>query len=142
MTRKLIERLTDAEQLAALHGRAFDQPWSVDSFADLLDGRGIAAWGHDDGFILVRRVLDETEILTLAIAPEQRRKGLAAALLAHAGAQARHGLAAQEKAVLHLEVRESNTAAIALYRHFGFVETGRRANYYQGETALLMQFSV
>ena len=55
MTRRLIERLTDAEQLAALHGRAFDQPWSVDSFADLLDGRGIAAWGHDDGFILVRR---------------------------------------------------------------------------------------
>ena len=142
MRRNLIERLTDAQKLAALHGRAFDQPWSAGSFADLLDGRGVSAWGHNDGFILLRRVLEETEILTLAIAPEQRRKGHAAALLAHACIEARRGLAAQDKAVLHLEVRESNAPAIALYRHFGFVETGQRANYYQGETALLMQISV
>jgi len=142
MTAMSIARLHDAQMLAALHARAFDDAWSAESFADLLAGRGVSAWGHEHGFILLRRVLDETEILTLAIAPDRRRQGFAKALLAQACLEMRRDLAAGEKAVLHLEVGIGNHAALALYREFGFVETGQRPNYYQGETALLMQFSV
>lgn len=80
---------------------------------------------------------DEAEILTVAVAPEHRRRGIARTLMLRMMRDAA-GLGA---AVLYLDVRESNEAARALYRSLGFTETGVRRNYYTKprENAVLMQ---
>jgi ribosomal-protein-alanine N-acetyltransferase len=79
------------------------------------------------GFILSRLVLDEAEILTLAMAPDGRGRGHARSLLAyHLDGLTREGIR-----VVHLEVEEGNDPALALYRRLGFQEAGRRAGYYR-----------
>jgi [ribosomal protein S18]-alanine N-acetyltransferase len=102
---------------------------------------GIIGWvaAHETallGFILVRAVADEMEIMNLAVDPDARRKGIAARLLEHGIAEATR---ADVKRV-YLEVRESNSGARAFYLSRGFVEQGRRKNYYANpaEDALLL----
>ena len=123
-----------AARLAAIHASAFPRPWSTLDFERMLGERGIVADGlflgratKPSGFVLSRIVLDEAEIITVAIAPEARGKGHARALLTHhLDALSRRGVAR-----VHLEVEEGNGPAIALYRRAGFRETGRREGYYQ-----------
>jgi ribosomal-protein-alanine N-acetyltransferase len=79
------------------------------------------------GFVLSRRVLDEAEILTIAVAVEFRRKGLGGALL---GAHIAR-LAAMGVKELFLEVEAGNAAARALYASFGFHQVGERRGYYR-----------
>eukprot|EP01035_Chromulina_nebulosa_P060053 gene60053-82151_t len=67
--------------LADLHSEAFDAPWSASAFADLLGQAGVILEGDNDGFILIRTVADEAEILTLAVRPSARRQGLGARLV-------------------------------------------------------------
>ncbi len=76
---------------------------------------------------------DETEILALAVGPRRRRQGLGRALLG--------ALVGSRRGRIHLEVRESNVAARALYHWAGFTTTGRRRQYYSDppEDAVLMQ---
>lgn len=90
------------------------------------------------GFLVSRQTFEgseaespEREIVNLAVANLFRRKGIASALL-------RHELS--RRGTFFLEVRESNVAARALYRKFGFVEVGRRPYYYRypDETAIVM----
>jgi ribosomal-protein-alanine N-acetyltransferase len=120
-----------ADVLAALHATSFAAPWRADEFAALLSQPGVAAWismsiDTPTGFIMLRAVVDEAEILTLAVTPEQRRTGVARRLIN----QARKALADGETARLFLEVAADNTAALGLYRNCGFAVCGRRANYY------------
>lgn len=115
-----------AERLAALHAAAFDAPWTAAAFADLLGQAGVFAVEAPEGFILMRGVADEAEILTLAVRPSARRRGLGARLLAEGV-----GLAGARGADrVFLEVADDNAAAQALYRRAGFAETGRRPRYY------------
>ena len=116
----------DAETLAALHAEAFELPWTAAAFAALLEQRGVFGARVMGGFVLCRIVLDEAEILTLAVRPEARRLGLASRLTRAAADLAAEGGAAQ----LFLEVAEDNAAARALYGGLGFVQTGRRRGYY------------
>ncbi len=84
------------------------------------------------GFALSRQVLDECELMLLAVDPAAQRGGIGTALLAHVVATARRANANS----VHLEVRTGNSA-IALYSAFGFQEVGRRRQYYRsssGET--------
>jgi [ribosomal protein S18]-alanine N-acetyltransferase len=78
------------------------------------------------GFALTRQVLDEEELLLLAVHPEWRRRRIGARLLARviAGAQTR-GVTR-----LFLEMRDGNPA-LALYADTGFTQSGRRSNYYR-----------
>jgi [ribosomal protein S18]-alanine N-acetyltransferase len=115
-----------AARLAGVHATAFSAPWDAAAFADLLDQTGVFAVEDPDGFILMRVVADEAEILTLAVRPRARRRGLGARLLRD-GAAAAAGQGAQR---LFLEVAEDNVAARALYARAGFVEAGRRPRYY------------
>lgn len=115
-----------ARGLAALHAEAFDAPWNAAAFADLLGQSGVALEGDDDGFILVRTVADEAEILTLAVRPPARRRGLGARLVRTAAGRAASAGATR----LFLEVAEDNAAARGLYGRLGFEAAGRRPRYY------------
>ena len=133
----------DAEALASLDARAFEAPWDADSYRGLLAGELTLAWRRDArgrllAALLVRLVAGEGEVLRLAVNPDDRRRGHARALLGHAMAE----LGPRLPYGLHLEVRQSNAAAIALYVRAGFREVGRRPSYYVGpvEDAILMRW--
>ena len=120
-----------AEELAALHGRCFavPRPWTAAEFTGFLaDPLAFVLIEGDAGFILGRAVAGEAELLTLAVAPEARRRGLGRKLVARFLYQAR--LRGAEQAFL--EVAAGNEAARALYARCGFAESGRRRGYYRG----------
>lgn len=122
-----VAEVADAGVLEALHATAFESPWDASAFADLLGQAGVFGLAADDGFILCRTVVDEAEILTLAVRPEARGRGLGLKLVSAAA-----DLAKTVGAVsFFLEVAEDNRPALALYDRAGFVETGRRKAYYK-----------
>ena len=94
------------------------------------------AEGEFIGFVVARCLANEVEILNLAVERTHRRRGVAAGLLAAVLELAR----ARGAQGAFLEVRESNTGAIAFYEAQGFVRTGRRARYYvaPAEDALVL----
>jgi ribosomal-protein-alanine N-acetyltransferase len=121
-----------AEALAILHCACFpDDPWEAGALARIMalsGGFGWLAWEGSEpaGFILVRDLGNECEILSLGVAPRWRRRGIAQALLGAAIAEAGH----RELPSLVLEVAIDNDAASELYHSAGFVSVGRRARYY------------
>ena len=115
-----------AEALAALHAAAFEAPWSEQAIRELMRSLGVLAFEGESGFVMVRVLADEAEILTLAVAPEARRRGLGRALVGAAVAAAE---TAGARAVF-LEVAEDNAAALALYEAAGFERAGLRRGYY------------
>lgn len=128
--------------VAALEQVCFPaDPWSEELFRNALANPHTAillAEGEDGavlGYAVLSVVLDEGNLDNIAVAPEARRQGVADALL---GALTDFGR--EHLAVLMLEVRASNTAAIALYEKRGFAAVGRRKNYYDAprEDAILM----
>ena len=116
------------EAMAALHARCFTtpRPWSAPEIAALLADRLCFALTDPAGFLIARAVAGEAELLTLAVAPEARRQGIAARLLAGFLAAAR----ARAADTAFLEVAADNAAAIALYQAGGFARTGLRRAYY------------
>jgi len=117
------------EALAALHGRCFTspRPWNAAEFAALLAGPGVFLLGDAAGFVLGRALAGEAELLTLAVAPEARRRGAARLLLAAFEA----GAVARGAAEAFLEVAADNAPALGLYQGAGWVEAGRRRGYYR-----------
>jgi len=118
--------VNEAARLAAIHAEAFETPWDAASLSALLDSPGVLLTAEENGFILIRVVADEAEILTLAVRPGARRSGLGGRLVAEAIARA----AALGADRMFLEVAEGNVAARALYARAGFAEAGRRRGYY------------
>lgn len=116
----------DPAHLAAIHVEAFATPWDEAALTELLAAPGVFAVAEEDGFILIRVVVDEAEILTLAVRPSARRAGLGGHLAEAAVVRA----AAMGAERMFLEVAEGNVAARALYARSGFVEMGRRRGYY------------
>jgi len=116
------------QRLAELHAAAFDasRAWSAQEFSSLLSHAGTFATGDQDCFVLIRTVLDEAEVLTLATEPARRRQGLARTTLRKGEEQAK-SLGAKS---IFLEVAEDNTAAISLYSSSGYSQIGRRPRYY------------
>lgn len=119
--------MTPAE-LARIHAAAFavPRPWSAAEIAALLEAPGAILIARPGGFALIRVAAGEAELLTLAVAPPARRRGLGRALLAEAEARA----AAAGAAELLLEVAEDNAAARALYAAAGYLPAGRRRGYF------------
>ncbi|MGO4408474.1 MULTISPECIES: ribosomal protein S18-alanine N-acetyltransferase [unclassified Brevundimonas] len=112
--------------LAAIHAEAFETPWDAASLSALLAAPGVFAVEEADGFILIRVVADEAEILTLAVRPAARRGGVGGRLVEAAVVRA----AALGAERMFLEVAADNVAARALYARMGFAEAGRRRGYY------------
>lgn len=127
----LVLRADDAGRMSRLHMRCFDDPWSAVSFRGLLLDTSILTLGVElDGalvaFAMAQTVAGESDILTVATAPEHRRKGLGATLI---GALINR-LGERGVSRITLDVAEDNAPARALYRGFGFTEDGRRPRYY------------
>jgi len=126
----------DLDRVDRVMADAFDprwgEAWTRNQVIGILSVPGV--WltiaernGEPAGFALVRGVLDEAELLLLAVVPEMRRRGVGAALLRSVvGDCTMRGIAS-----LHLEVREGNDA-IKLYRKSGFTKIGERRDYYRG----------
>lgn len=115
--------------LAALHARCFTtpRPWTEAEFATFLaDPLAFLLVEGDAAFLLGRAVAGEAELLTLAVAPEARRRGLGQRLVSRFLYQAR--LRGADSAFL--EVAADNAAAQALYARAGFAPAGRRRGYY------------
>lgn len=131
------------EQIERLERLCFSRPWNRRMLAEELENQCAAFLVAEDaetgavlGYAGLLVVADEGYITNVAVFPEQRRRGIAAAILeVYVRFAQANGLA-----FLTLEVRPTNTAAIALYRRFGFEEVGRRKNYYDlpKEDALIL----
>ena len=128
-------------QIAALEKECFSTPWTENMLSDaLFDSQAsfIVAEdeeGHILGYAGLHVILDEGYIDNIAVEPDARRHGVASALL---DVYCRFGAA--NLAFLTLEVRASNTPAIALYEKYGFQRAGLRPGYYQHprEDAVIM----
>ena len=125
-----------AESLAVIHAAAFPpgERWDARAMTELLAMPG--AFGLLDaagGMLLARNAGGEAELLTLAVAPDARLRGLARALLGRA-------IAMLGDTALFLEVSSDNAAGLALYGAAGFEACGRRRGYYgPGRDALLLR---
>lgn len=138
-------RESDIEAVLAIEHASFGDPWNRSAFVDLLDDPRVAFLIADEGgavrgYVVAWFVLDEGEIGNLAVASEARRHGIGARLLDGA-------IDAVRKAdvdALYLEVRDSNASARALYATRGFVEVGRRRDYYRRpkEDALVLRLDL
>ncbi|MBB4211092.1 ribosomal-protein-alanine N-acetyltransferase [Rhodothalassium salexigens DSM 2132] len=129
-------RATDAESLHAVHAQCFDprsgEFWRRSDLVAALDQPTMTALvaetpaGVTMGYALARRAADQAEILSLGVAPDNRRSGCARHLLR----QMVKRLKRQGVSHVFLEVRETNVAARALYEAAGFRVIGRRRAYY------------
>ena len=131
----------DAAAIASIHAASFQRGWGEDEFRSLLLDRNVvchrALVGRTlIGFILSRLAAGEAEILSVAIAPGWRGRGLSRPLLdLHLRRLA--GLGAR---AVFLEVDEKNAPAGRLYRKAGFYDVGRRQGYHgSGATALVLR---
>lgn len=129
-------------KVAELERQCFSAPWSENAIRGELtnplslwivavDGQTVA------GYVGSHSVMDEADMMNLAVAPEFRRKGIGARLV-NALVEA---LRSNGVLRLTLEVRASNEAAHGLYNTMGFVQVGRRTNYYSNpkEDALILR---
>lgn len=129
-------------QVAQLEAICFDDPWSERSVAGELTNE-LAYWlvcEEDDrvlGYVGSQTVMGETDMMNVAVHPDARRQGIAEALIQELVAH----LKEMDSHCLTLEVRASNAPAIALYTKLGFIQIGRRPNYYRNpkEDALILR---
>jgi ribosomal-protein-alanine N-acetyltransferase len=144
-------RQADLPRVMEIERAAFAHPWSDDLLRRelahdwstvLLATEARSRPGGSDseailGFVIFWLVHDELHVLNVAVAPEERRRGVARALMCQAEERAlEHGAR-----IATLEVRRSNASAIALYRSMGYREVGVRPGYYadEGEDAIVME---
>jgi [ribosomal protein S18]-alanine N-acetyltransferase len=117
------------DALAAIHAAAFTdpRPWSAAEFAALMGGPGVFLCTLSQGLVMGRVILDEAELLTIAVDPQAQRRGIGARLLAAFEAES----LARGAVTGFLEVSAANPGAQRLYARAGWRETGRRRGYYR-----------
>ena len=129
-------------QVAALEKLCFRDPWSENSVASelnnplsfwlvALDGERVA------GYVGSQTVMDESDMMNVAVHPDYRKQGIATALIVGLVEELRN----RGSRCLTLEVRASNETSISVYRKLEFQEVGRRKNYYRNprEDALILR---
>jgi ribosomal-protein-alanine N-acetyltransferase len=143
----------DVDAMAEIHQAGFRRGWSADEFDALLGDPMVTGLGLRRqssfgprrliGFVLVRTILDQAEVLSVAVEPARRGRGHGRQLMEAALRE----LYSERVPELFLEVDEANAPAVTLYRRLGFVEVGKRKGYYgdehgQGGTALVMKLQI
>ena len=140
----MIENMTSAHvgQIVQLEKLCFSDPWSEKSIATELDCR-LSCWlvalegDQVIGYVGSQTVIDESDMMNIAVHPDYRRQGVAEALVDSLS----DALRLRGSKALTLEVRASNEPAIRLYEKLGFMQVGRRPNYYRNpkEDALILR---
>ncbi len=132
---------SDLPQVIAIERRAFSAPWSLAMFVlELSKPSGLClaaidpAGGRLLGYLILSRYDTVWHLMNVAVDPAHRRRGIARGMLEQMIARA------GPEQQFTLEVRTSNTPAIALYEQFGFRSAGTRPRYYRdtGEDAVIM----
>jgi ribosomal-protein-alanine N-acetyltransferase len=137
-------RAVQAASCARIHAQSFAFPWARSELESLISSPNVTGTAALDpanarlrGFALSRLAADEAEILTIAIDAPLRRGGVGGDLLrAHL-----NQVAAVGAKKIFLEVAAGNASALALYKHFQFVQVGERKGYYvqqDGEPAMAL----
>ncbi|MBE6986307.1 MAG: ribosomal-protein-alanine N-acetyltransferase [Ruminococcaceae bacterium] len=129
-------------QVAQLEKLCFSDPWSENSIASELENP-LALWlvaeknGAVVGYVGSQTVMDETDMMNIAVHPDHRRQGIAEALIEALIAV----LKRKGSYCLTLEVRASNENARRLYEKLGFCQAGIRKNYYRNprEDAIILR---
>ena len=138
---------SDVSQVAQIERSSFADPWSEESFRRLLGGPPaiflVALFPPDEaiaGYVVAFSFGEDGEVLNVAVDPKFRGRGLAGQMLDSALIE----MSARGVRTAFLEVRESNSAARALYNSRGFIEIGRRSKYYRRpvEDALVLRRSL
>ena len=135
-------RAEDVPAIAALEAACFNDPWSESSIASELNNR-LSFWlvaeidGAIAGYVGSQTVLDMADMMNVAVSENYRRQGVAEALIETLSDH----LHSRGVIGLMLEVRCSNTPALSLYEKLGFIQVGRRPNYYRNpkEDALILR---
>lgn len=145
----IIRNMSDADlpQVHAIECQNHSSPWSINSFSHELGSKETilktaVAEEQVIGYACIRSMLDITHILKITVIPRFRRMGIGTSLLHNALRDL--GNMGKDTALVTLEVRESNIAAINMYKKMGFKENGRRKNYYKrpDEDALIMELKL
>jgi len=144
MSRLSIRPMTvaDVDCVAEAERVCFSDPWSRASIAGCIGCDFMRTYIAEDengdtvGYAITSIAADEAELLNIAVLAPYRRFGYGSELLAYILADMSKNGAAN----VWLEVRESNSAARALYEKFGFTAAGRRRRYYDNprEDAIVM----
>ena len=129
-------------QVAELEKICFSDPWSEKSVASELNNP-LSCWlvaeenGAVAGYVGSQTVMDESDMMNVAVHPDHRRKGIAELLVT----ELVDALKKRGSHCLTLEVRASNEPARALYEKQGFAQVGLRKNYYRNpkEDALILR---
>ncbi len=138
-----VRPMTDADldQVLAIETVSFPAPWIREHFANELTACHSFPYvaisgGNVVGYVCLMSIFEEAQILDIAVDPGHRGRGVAATLIQYAMMVAGH----KEAEFMRLEVRDSNSAAIALYEKLGFARAGVRPRYYEGrDGAVLME---
>ncbi len=121
---------SDLLQVVAIEKSSYHFPWSEDIFRDCLNTRydcWVCELGDDVlGYGIMSMAVGEAHILNLCVSPKEQKQGIGRKILEHLIA-----IAKKEAEQMFLEVRPSNTGAIALYDSIGFNEIGVRKGYYE-----------
>lgn len=134
-----IKKLTNeyVSAVAEIEKSCFSNPWDETAILAELDNHCSEIYiavenGMAAGYANIYTVLDEMDIVRVAVLPDFRRRGVATDIL--------NTVLAEKQGTVYLDVRESNHPAISLYKSLGFVDTGVRKNYYTNptENAILM----
>jgi ribosomal-protein-alanine N-acetyltransferase len=136
-------REEDLPEVLAIEALSFSNPWSDNTFRGEIQntpvsfpmvvvrrpGDPVGAAGADGevvGYVIFWQIRDDVQVNNVAVRPDCRGLGLGEALMRYAIAKVR----AAGAAFMTLEVRQSNTAAVSLYKKLGFETMGTRKNYY------------
>lgn len=128
--------ISDAEAIYEILSKT-DDPWTLGVVESELKSESSKAFvylgdeGAVQGFVDIKILYDEADLMHIAVSEEMRGQGIGAKLLAQAIEEA-------EGKAIALEVRKSNFKAINLYEKYDFLREGTRKNYYHGEDAVLM----
>ena len=129
--------LSDLDQILAIEQAVYTHPWTYGNFVDTFQHEHEACGirdeqGHLVAYFFLMPVVDELHLLTFAVDAKKQKLGYGYILLRKMMALARE----KKFASIMLEVRVSNTRAIAVYQRFGFIEIGRRKGYYPAQDLL------
>lgn len=140
-------QVDDVDAVLAIEQAAYSHPWTranfLDSLASGYSARVLRSRDGIIGYLLVMMVVDEAHLLNVAVAPQAQGQGWGLKLVYQAFEIAR----AEKMESILLEVRPSNLRALQMYQQIGFVQIGRRRDYYPAaegkrEDALVMRYKL